>query len=64
MGDSNNDYEMLKHAGLAVAMENGIDRVKEISDFITKTNDEHGVAYALEKFILNPKVGKRQELAS
>lgn len=64
MGDSNNDYEMLKHAGLAVAMENGIDRVKEISDFITKTNDEHGVAYALEKFILNPKADKRQELAS
>ena len=55
---------MLKHAGLAVAMENGIDRVKEISDFITKTNDEHGVAYALEKFILNPKADKRQELAS
>lgn len=64
MGDSNNDYEMLKHAGLAVAMENGIDRVKEISDFITKSNDEHGVAYALEKFILNPETTKRQELAS
>ena len=64
MGDSNNDYEMLKHAGLAVAMENGIDRVKEISDFITKSNDEHGVAYALEKFILNPETTKGQELAS
>lgn len=64
MGDSNNDYEMLKHAGLAVAMENGIDRVKKISDFITKSNDEHGVAYALEKFILNPETTKRQELAS
>lgn len=55
MGDSNNDYEMLKHAGLAVAMENGIDRVKEVSDYITKTNDEHGVAHAIEKFVLSGK---------
>ncbi|MEF9918032.1 MAG: Cof-type HAD-IIB family hydrolase [Eubacterium sp.] len=53
MGDSNNDCEMLKYAGFAVAMKNGIDRVKEISDYVTKNNDDHGVAYALEKFVLN-----------
>ncbi|MEG0379846.1 MAG: Cof-type HAD-IIB family hydrolase, partial [Eubacterium sp.] len=56
IGDSNNDYEMLKYAGFSVAMKNGIDRVKEISDYVTKTNDEHGVAYAIEKFVLNQPV--------
>lgn len=51
-GDGNNDLSMIKAAGLGVAMENGEDCVKEAADFITKTNDEEGVAYAIEKFCL------------
>ena len=53
VGDSNNDYDMLSFAGLAVAMENGIDRVKAIADFVTKSNDALGVALAIDKFILS-----------
>lgn len=49
-GDGNNDYEMVKRAGIGVAMENGEESVKKVADFITKTNDEEGVAYAIEKF--------------
>lgn len=49
-GDGNNDYEMIKQAGTGVAMENGEPNVKEIADFITKTNDEEGVAFAIEHF--------------
>lgn len=51
VGDSNNDYTMLQYAGLAVAMENGNDNVKQMADFITKTNDELGLAYAMDKFL-------------
>ncbi len=52
IGDSNNDMEMLKFAGLSVAMGNAAESVKAMSDYITKSNDAHGVAYALDKFIL------------
>ena len=49
-GDGNNDYEMIKQAGTGIAMENGEPGVKKIADFITKTNDEEGVAFAIEHF--------------
>ncbi|MDD4691161.1 MAG: Cof-type HAD-IIB family hydrolase [Eubacterium aggregans] len=52
IGDSNNDIEMLKYAGLAVAMGNGGERVKQVSDYVTTTNDDGGVALALDRFIL------------
>lgn len=51
-GDSENDYTMIESAGLGVAMGNASDRIKKISDFITLTNDENGVAHAIEKFVL------------
>ena len=44
---------MIKAAGLGVAMENGIDKVKAIADYVTDTNDNDGVAKAIEKFVLN-----------
>jgi len=52
-GDSYNDIEMIKFAGLGIAIGNAIDELKEIADHITATNDENGVAKAVEKFILN-----------
>ena len=52
-GDEGNDYSMVKAAGLGVAMENGIDKVKAIADYVTDTNDNDGVAKAIEKFVLN-----------
>lgn len=51
-GDGMNDLEMLKTVGFAVAMENGVDAVKEVADYITVTNNEDGVAKAIEKFVL------------
>ena len=32
-------------------MENGQSDLKEIADFVTKTNNEDGVAYAIEKLV-------------
>lgn len=52
IGDGLNDIPMLKYAGLAVAMDNAYDETKEHADFITKSNNEDGVAYAVDKFIL------------
>ena len=47
-----NDYEMLKTVGFAVAMENGEEELKVIADYITVSNDEDGVAKAIQKFAL------------
>ncbi len=51
-GDGLNDVTMLDYAGLGVAMENACMEVKEKADVITKSNDEDGVAIAVEKYIL------------
>lgn len=50
-GDSENDLYMLKDAHLAVAMENAAEEVKKIADYITLSNEESGVAAAIEKFV-------------
>ncbi len=43
-GDFMNDYEMLQEAHFSFAMKNGLDKVKEISNYVTTyTNDEEGV---------------------
>lgn len=52
VGDSENDIEMIKYAGLGVAMGNAYDNVKKVSDYVTDTNDNHGVSKVIEKFIL------------
>jgi hydroxymethylpyrimidine pyrophosphatase-like HAD family hydrolase len=44
---------MIEFAGLGVAMGNAIDSVKAVSQFVTRSNREDGVAYAIEKFVLN-----------
>ncbi|MEH0874192.1 sugar-phosphatase [Pectobacterium cacticida] len=53
LGDQQNDLAMIRYAGIGVAMGNAIDEVKAASQFVTKTNAEDGVAYAIEKFVLN-----------
>lgn len=52
-GDGGNDKAMLLAAGYAVAMENGTDDIKAVADYITGSNDEDGVARAIEKLIFN-----------
>ena len=51
-GDSPNDENMLRFAGLGVAMGNALPEVKEAADYVTSSNEEDGVAEVIEKFIL------------
>lgn len=53
IGDQENDLSLVQNAGFGVAMGNAIDIVKQEAEFITKTNDENGVAYAINKFVLD-----------
>ncbi len=53
IGDGMNDISMIEMAGLGVAMDNACDELKSIANFVTKSNDEDGVAYVIEKFVLN-----------
>lgn len=51
-GDGSNDMEMIREVGFGVAMANAIDSVKEVADYVTLSNDEDGVAKAIEKYVL------------
>jgi len=53
IGDSFNDLEMIKYAGLGVAMGNARSEIKEQADIITATNEEDGVAEAIERYVLD-----------
>lgn len=48
-GDGRNDIDMIRHATIGVAMGQGIDEVKNVSCFVTKSNDEEGISYACRK---------------
>ncbi|NLL31477.1 MAG: sugar-phosphatase [Clostridiales bacterium] len=52
LGDAENDRHMIEYAGLGIAMGNAFESIKEIADYITDSNDEDGVATAIEKFVL------------
>lgn len=53
IGDSPNDMAMLMACGLPVAVGNALDEVKAIAKYVAPTNDEDGVAVAVEKFVLD-----------
>ena len=47
-----NDRTMFEAAGLAVAMGNADEEIKAMADDVTLSNDEDGVAAAIEKWVL------------
>lgn len=52
IGDNFNDMDMIRYAGLGVAMGNSPDEVKKCADVVTTSNDEDGVAYAIHTYIV------------
>ena len=51
-GDAPNDIAMIEYAGIGVAVGNAWGGTADHADYITGTNDEDGVAQAIEKFVL------------
>ena len=52
IGDNHNDLEMLSFAGIPVVMGNGVPELKTFGWHETRSNDENGVAHAIEQFAL------------
>jgi len=52
IGNSQNDLAMLDVAGLSVAVANAEANVREAVDYVTTSNNEDGVAAAIERFVL------------
>jgi Cof subfamily protein (haloacid dehalogenase superfamily) len=52
IGDAENDIEMIQMAGIGVAMGQAHQPVKDAADYVTGSNDEDGVAQAVERFVL------------
>jgi 5-amino-6-(5-phospho-D-ribitylamino)uracil phosphatase len=51
-GDDVNDKEMFLNCGISIAMNNAIDEIKAIADYICDSNNNDGVAKWLDKSIL------------
>jgi Cof subfamily protein (haloacid dehalogenase superfamily) len=51
-GDSYNDETMFKVSGFSIAMGNAVQPLKECADYISSSNDEDGVAEAIEKLLI------------
>lgn len=51
IGDGENDVEMLKAVGTSVAMGNAVQALKDVAGQVVGSNDEDGVAQAIEMFV-------------
>ncbi len=52
-GDSFNDIEMIKAAGLGVAMGNACEPMRKLADIVAETNNADGVAKIIEQYCLS-----------
>ena len=52
-GDAPNDIAMIEMAGIGVAVANAWGGLRDHADYITESNDDDGVAAAIEKFVLH-----------
>lgn len=50
-GDGYNDLSMIQYAGLGVAMENAVLPVRNAADYVTRSNNDDGIAHVVEKFM-------------
>lgn len=61
IGAYDNDYEMIKEAGIGIAMGQAPEKLKKVADWITRSNNQNGVAYAVKEIFrkqLHPEVFK------
>lgn len=67
-GDNCNDLDMIRRAGIGVAMAHAPEEVRQAADYVTGTNDEDGVGHAIWRFVLSgqdaqvaPQTARRNE---
>ncbi|HID55181.1 TPA: HAD family phosphatase, partial [Candidatus Poribacteria bacterium] len=54
IGDGNNDIPMMEEAEIRIAVDNARDEVKDMADYVVRSNEEDGVAEAIEILIPPP----------
>ncbi len=52
IGNAENDLSMIEFAGLGVWVDNTCEKLKPLGNAVTASHDEHGVAVAIEKYII------------
>lgn len=52
-GDNYNDIELFEAVGIPIAMENAVEQIKLIAKHTTLTNDNDGIAYAIDHYIIS-----------
>lgn len=52
IGDADNDIDVMRFAGLSIAVTNARQQVLKISDAVVSDNDHDGVAEAIEKYMM------------
>lgn len=55
-GDADNDIEMIRYAGLGVAMANSSEKLLSEADYVTRSNNDDGIAAVLEKIIAGERI--------
>ena len=63
-GDGKNDINMIQNCGIGVAMGNALEEVKEVANYITKSNDEDGIIYFLQKYLNNSMAAREKNKKS
>jgi hydroxymethylpyrimidine pyrophosphatase-like HAD family hydrolase len=53
VGNAGNDLSMVQYAGLGVWVDNVDDELREFGDVIVASNNDHGVAEVVRRFILD-----------
>ncbi len=61
IGNDENDITMIRNAGLGIAMGNAKEKIKKEADYVTLSNNESGVAYAINKFILKEQKDREEK---
>ncbi|HEX2619083.1 MAG TPA: Cof-type HAD-IIB family hydrolase [Phototrophicaceae bacterium] len=64
IGDGENDIEMIQLAGIGVAVGNASEKLKAIADYVVASNDEDGVAEAVERFAIKKPEPTPESLAT
>ena len=56
VGNAGNDLTMIEYAGLGVWVDNVTPELRDRGDLIVASNNDHGVAEVIQRFILNQEV--------